>query len=106
MPMKGATVAVQGFGNVGSVAARLLAARGAARSSRSATGSWRCTTPTESTSTTRSPACKTHRTLEGYPGGDVIDNDTLLTLDVDVLVPAALENVITTKNAARRSGPR
>ena len=42
-----------------------------------------------------------HRSLEGFTGGEVIDADTLLTLDVDVLVPAALENVITTKNAAR-----
>ena len=31
----------------------------------------------------------------------VIDNDTLLTLEVDVLVPAALENVITSRNAAK-----
>jgi glutamate dehydrogenase (NAD(P)+) len=42
-----------------------------------------------------------HRSLEGFTGAEMIDADTLLTLDVDVLVPAALENVITTKNAAR-----
>ena len=41
------------------------------------------------------------RSLEGFKGGDPITNDELLTLDVDVLVPAALENVITSKNAAK-----
>ena len=45
---------------------------------------------------------KEHRSLEGYNKGDRITNDELLTLDVDVLLPAALENVITTKNAAER----
>jgi glutamate dehydrogenase (NAD(P)+) len=44
---------------------------------------------------------KKHRTLEGFSGGDVITNETLLTLPVDVLVPAALENVITSKNASK-----
>jgi len=40
-----------------------------------------------------------HRSLEGFTGADPIDPEELLTLEVDVLVPAALENVITTKNA-------
>ena len=40
-----------------------------------------------------------HGTLEGYVRGTPFTNDELLTLDVDVLVPAALENVITTRNA-------
>ena len=44
---------------------------------------------------------KEHRSLDGYAKGDRISNDDLLTLDVDVLLPAALENVITTKNAAK-----
>jgi glutamate dehydrogenase (NAD(P)+) len=42
-----------------------------------------------------------NKTLEGFTGGDVITNDELLTMDVDVLLPAALENVITSKNAGR-----
>jgi len=37
--------------------------------------------------------------LEGFPHGDALTNQELLELDVDVLVPAALENVITKKNA-------
>jgi glutamate dehydrogenase (NAD(P)+) len=44
---------------------------------------------------------KEHRSLEGYKGGESITNEELLTLDVDVLIPAAMENVITSKNAAQ-----
>jgi glutamate dehydrogenase (NAD(P)+) len=44
---------------------------------------------------------KQHKSLEGYTGGDQITNEELLTLEVDVLIPAALENVITRKNAAK-----
>lgn len=40
-----------------------------------------------------------NRYLEGYPDADFIDGDELLTLPVDVLVPAAIQNVITAKNA-------
>ncbi len=42
-----------------------------------------------------------HRTLEGFVGGDALTNDEMHELDVDVLLPAALENVITSRNAAR-----
>src|SRR4029079_692624 len=41
------------------------------------------------------------RSLEGDTGGDKISNEKLLPLDVDVLLPAALENVITSKNAGK-----
>ena len=40
-----------------------------------------------------------NRYLEGYPDADFIDGDDLFTLPVDVLVPAAIQNVITAKNA-------
>ena len=40
------------------------------------------------------------KAIDGYGKGDKISNEQLLELDVDVLIPAALENVITTKNAA------
>ncbi|HWL41138.1 MAG TPA: Glu/Leu/Phe/Val dehydrogenase, partial [Gemmatimonadaceae bacterium] len=43
---------------------------------------------------------KKNKSLDGYKSGDIISGAELLTLDVDVLLPAALENVITTKNAA------
>ncbi len=42
-----------------------------------------------------------HRSLDGFKGGDQITQEELLTSDVDVLLPAALENVITSKNAAK-----
>ena len=100
LPMKGATVAVQGFGNVGSIAARLMAREGCkivAISDRFCALHNAAGIDVEAAATW----VQTHRSLEGFPGADVIDNDTLLTLDVDVLVPAALENVITTKVAPR-----
>ena len=42
---------------------------------------------------------KQHKTIDGFPGGEPIENDQLFSLDVDVLVPAALENQITEENA-------
>ena len=42
-----------------------------------------------------------NRFLDGFPHGEPITNEQLLELDVDVLVPAALENVITKRNAGR-----
>lgn len=97
---QGATVAVQGFGNVGSTAAMLLAREG-------------CTVQaiTDRTGGVYNAAgvdipaaiawVKAHGTLEGFAGGDPLTNEEIFGLDVDVLVPAALENVITTKNADR-----
>jgi glutamate dehydrogenase (NAD(P)+) len=42
---------------------------------------------------------KNGKTVQSYPGAEKISNDDLLALDVDVLIPAALENQITGKNA-------
>ncbi|MEJ7811268.1 MAG: Glu/Leu/Phe/Val dehydrogenase [Gemmatimonadaceae bacterium] len=99
MPLVGATIAVQGFGNVGSVAAHLLRREGCkvtAISDRS--GGIHNDGGIDIDAAIAH--VKTHRSLEGYKAGDVITNEELLTAPVDVLVPAALENVITTKNAA------
>jgi glutamate dehydrogenase (NAD(P)+) len=100
LPMAGATVAVQGFGNVGSVTADLLNKQGCkivAIGDR--VGAFHNANGIDV------PAAieyvKQHRSLEGYTGGDAISADDLLTLEVDILVPAALENVITTKNAPK-----
>jgi glutamate dehydrogenase (NAD(P)+) len=100
MPIAGATVAVQGFGNVGSVAADLLAKQGCkivAIGDR--TGGYHNARGIDI------PAAidyvRSHKTLEGFAGGDAISNEELLTMDVDVLLPAALENVITSKNAGK-----
>lgn len=98
MSLKGSTVAVQGFGNVGSVAAQLMQREGA---KIVAIGD-RDTSLYNKNGIDIDDAIdyvKKHRSLAGYTKGEVINSHDLLTLDVDVLVPAALENVITTKNA-------
>jgi glutamate dehydrogenase (NAD(P)+) len=100
LAMKGATVAVQGFGNVGSIAAKLLVEEGCkvvAISDR--TGAFHNAKGIDIAAATAWAA--KHRSLEGFTGGDAMDAEEMLTLPVDVLVPAALENVITTKNAPR-----
>jgi glutamate dehydrogenase (NAD(P)+) len=99
MPVKGTTVAVQGFGNVGSVTAQLLAREGCkivAIGDRSVS----IYNPAGIDIDDAIAYVKKHRNLEGYNKGELISGADLLTLDVDVLVPAALENVITTRNAA------
>jgi glutamate dehydrogenase (NAD(P)+) len=100
MPVQGTTVAVQGFGNVGSVAAQLLDREGCklvAISDRSG-GIYNA----NGVNIPEAVAyVQRHRSLEGFGGGDPVSNEDLLTLDVDVLLPAALENVITSKNAGK-----
>jgi glutamate dehydrogenase (NAD(P)+) len=98
--MDGASVAVQGFGNVGSTAARLMEQEGCrivAIGDR--VGSFYNAKGIDIAAAIAH--VNKHRSLEGFMGGDEISGDELLTMDVDVLVPAALENVITTKNAPR-----
>jgi glutamate dehydrogenase (NAD(P)+) len=99
MPVAGTTIAVQGFGNVGSVAAQLLSREGCtiqAISDRTG-GLFRAEGIDVDAAVQH---VRQHRSLEGFNGGDRISNEELLTMDVDVLLPAALENVITRKNAA------
>ncbi|MBX9927514.1 MAG: Glu/Leu/Phe/Val dehydrogenase [Gemmatimonadaceae bacterium] len=99
MNIKGATVAVQGFGNVGSIAAQLLRQQGCKITAISdRTGGLVNTKGIDVDDAIEH--IRKHKTLEGYTKGDVISNEELLTQGVDVLLPAALENVITTKNAA------
>ena len=45
-----------------------------------------------------------HKTVAGFPGAEPLTNDELFKLDVDILIPAALENQITADNAARHQG--
>jgi glutamate dehydrogenase (NAD(P)+) len=99
MPVKGTTVAVQGFGNVGSVAAQLLSREGC-RIVAIGDRSLSMYNPAGIDIDDAIAYVAKHRNLEGYNKGDVISGADLLTLDVDVLLPAALENVITTRNAA------
>jgi glutamate dehydrogenase (NAD(P)+) len=100
MPIEGTTVAVQGFGNVGSVTAQLLAREGckvvAIGDRDGAVYDPKGINIDDAIAHTRAK-----RSLSGYQHGERISNDELLTLDVGVLVPAALENVITRKNASK-----
>jgi glutamate dehydrogenase (NAD(P)+) len=103
-PLEGATVAVQGFGNVGGVAAKLLAQAGArvVAVSDSRGGVYRATGLDVD-------SLYEHRTAGGllgdHPGHGVdhddVTNEELLELPVDILVPAALESQITDKNASK-----
>jgi glutamate dehydrogenase (NAD(P)+) len=100
MDLNGATIAVQGFGNVGSIAAKLMAQQGAkviGISDRA--GAFYNAKGIDVDAAIKH--VQQHRSLDGFTGGEPIDAEELLTLEVDVLVPAALENVITTKNAPK-----
>ena len=96
--LSGARVAVQGFGNVGSVSADLIARQGARVV---AVSDWKGGVYNEEGLDIGAllEFAKQHPTIDGFPGGKRIDNDSLLALDVDILVPAALENQITMANA-------
>jgi glutamate dehydrogenase (NAD(P)+) len=100
-PLAGATFAVQGFGNVGSWAARILCSWGA-----------RLVAVGDHAATLRNPdgfdaeALAEHvsqspeRSIQGFPGGEEIAAEELFAADVDVLIPAALGGVITDEVAA------
>lgn len=98
--LQGATVAIQGFGNAGNIAASLLAGEGA-----------KIIAVTDSRGGVFNPEGLDPRSLlehkqktgsvAGYPGGTAINNSALLELECDILIPAALENQITEENAER-----
>jgi glutamate dehydrogenase (NAD(P)+) len=91
---------VQGFGNVGSFLAKFLAEDGATviaiSDSRGALYNPRGIDIQAAIVHKRE-----HRTLAGFKDADEITNEDLLLLDVDVLAPCALEQVITEQNAAQ-----
>jgi glutamate dehydrogenase (NAD(P)+) len=98
MHVSKSTIAVQGFGNVGSTAAKLLQQSGAkivAIGDRD--GAFHNANGIKVDDAIA--YVQKHKSLKGYKCGDAISGAELLTLDVDVLLPAALESVITTKNA-------
>ena len=96
--IKGAAVGVQGFGNVGSVSADLLAKAGARIV---AITDWKG--GVYNTKGLDIPALLDYagrnRTVEGFPGGEPLGNEDLFKLELDILIPAALENQITMTNA-------
>jgi glutamate dehydrogenase (NAD(P)+) len=98
LDMNGASVAVQGFGNVGSISAELLAEIGA-----------RIVAVTDWKGGVHNPKgldvqkliayVRQHKTVDGFPEGEALPVAELFKLDVDILIPAALENQITIENA-------
>lgn len=97
---KGARVAVQGFGNVGSVAARMFADAGCTIVGiADVTGGYVNANGIDIAGATA--YAQEHHSLDGYRGGEKVTNAQLLELDCDVLVPAALEKVLTEENAGR-----
>jgi len=96
--LRGATVAIQGFGNAGSAAARLFAEKKARvvaiSDSRGGVFNSRGIDPLKAARYKERSG-----TVVGMPGTSRISNDDLLTLKCDILIPAALENVITLSNA-------
>jgi glutamate dehydrogenase (NAD(P)+) len=94
-----ATVAVQGFGNVGSVSADHLSRIGA---KIVAVTDWKGGVYNANGLDIPKMIdyARQHKTIDGFPGGEPIDNEQLFSLEVDVLVPAALENQITMENAS------
>ena len=100
LDLNGATAAVQGFGNVGSYLARFLVQDGAkvVAISDSAGGVHNANGIDVEAAFARK---RETGSIGGLPGTDPISNDDLLLLDVDVLAPCALEQVISESNADR-----
>ncbi len=101
LKLNGATAVIQGFGNAGSIAAKLLAAEHGTKiiAVNDSTGG------AYNKNGLDVPALLAYKEktgkVKGFPGSDEVSNDDLLELSCDVLVPAALENAITDKIATK-----
>src|SRR5688500_750019 len=95
--LKGARIAVQGFGNVGSIAAELLEEMGARIVGVT---DWKGGVYNEDGLDIKRLIAynQQHKTVAGFSGADLLTNAQLFKLDVDVLIPAALERQITMDN--------
>jgi glutamate dehydrogenase (NAD(P)+) len=95
--LQGARIAVQGFGNVGSIGAELLQELGA---KIVAVTDWKGGVYSDKGLDIKKLIAynQQHRSVVGFEGADPLSNAELFKLDVDVLIPAALENQITLDN--------
>ncbi|MBP1704394.1 MAG: Glu/Leu/Phe/Val dehydrogenase, terminal protein [Chloroflexi bacterium] len=100
LPLAGATAAVQGFGNVGEAAARLLAQLGVEVIAVTDIGGGVVAAGGLDLAALRDRARQTG-SVAGAPGTFPITNEELIGLDVDVVVLAALDGQVTGKNAGR-----
>jgi len=96
----GATAVIQGYGNAGAIAAMLLAELGvriiAVSDSRGGAFNPKGIDPVKAQEHKRKTG-----SVATFPGADYISNEELLELPCDILIPAALESVITKENAPR-----
>ena len=100
IPPEKTTVVIQGFGNVGSEAALALYNWGAEVTGISDyTGG--IYNPKGIDLKAAIAHVEAHKNLQGFAGGESITNEQLLELECTVLIPAALERVITEKNAGK-----
>jgi glutamate dehydrogenase (NAD(P)+) len=97
--LKGSRVAVQGFGNVGSIGAQLMAQHGA---KIVGVTDWKggVTNPGGLDIEKLIAWVGQHKTVAGFPDADPLGAKDVFKLDAEILVPAALENQITGQNAA------
>ncbi|HEV3200043.1 MAG TPA: Glu/Leu/Phe/Val dehydrogenase [Bryobacteraceae bacterium] len=98
IPLKGARVVVQGFGNAGSIAANLLHEGGAKIIAVSDTRG--CIFNAKGLDVPAVVAFKNRTgSVVGFPGAEKITPEEQLAMECEVLIPAALENAITEENA-------
>lgn len=97
---KGATVAVQGFGNVGSWAAKIAEERGARVVAVSDVGGGIYNPKGLPVTTLLKHALET-LSITTYPDGDKVTNEEILEVPCDFLIPAAIGEVINAENASR-----
>ncbi|MBB3257822.1 glutamate dehydrogenase (NAD(P)+) [Paraburkholderia bannensis] len=100
LSIEGARIAVQGFGNVGGIAARLFQEAGSKLVAvQDHTGSLYKSTGIDADALLEHVA-KTGG-VAGFAGADMLSNDEFWTIETDILIPAALENQITEQNAGK-----
>jgi len=100
IPPQKSTIAVQGFGNVGSVTAQLLSEQGCRIVGISdVSGAYHNSNGIDIAAAQQWVG--KHRTLEGFKGGEMFSQEELLECECDVLIPAAKENQITVANARK-----
>ncbi|MDR5658571.1 Glu/Leu/Phe/Val dehydrogenase [Serpentinicella sp. ANB-PHB4] len=100
LPVEGATIAVQGFGNVGSYAALYMSKMGSKVVAVSDSSTCIVNKNGFHVQSLIDYVQNNNGELKGYDGADEEhDRSALMTMEVDILMPCALENQITSKNA-------
>jgi glutamate dehydrogenase (NAD(P)+) len=97
--LKGSRVAIQGFGNVGSIAAQLMCDEGA---KIVGVTDWKggVHNPKGLNIPELTEYAQQHKTVAGFPDADPLSGPDVFKLDAEILIPAALENQITMDNVS------